>query len=75
MCIMKNIFLLALLLLMYCHETLSLFQLTNKRASLKAEILSLAEKCDRGLIETQDEKIKMRKLFEVLLSYNHNHNQ
>ena len=62
-----NIFLIFILLDCIC-VSLSLFQLTNKRASLKTEILTLADKTQRGLIETEDEKIQMKKLFEVLKS-------
>ena len=46
---------------------------TNKvgsRKSLKNEILSLANKTERGLLETEEEKTKMRKLFEKLEALN-----
>lgn len=70
---MKNILL--IVVLFYClNGCLSLFQLVNKRASLKSEILSLAEKTERGLIENSEENAKMRKLFEVYHHDYHYHN-
>ena len=55
---------------MNCSHSLLQLLSSNKRTALKNEILNLAKKTERGLVESQSEKLKMKKLFEELEKLN-----
>lgn len=67
---MMNIILLFVICLISINSSNCLFFSSNKRAALKKEILNLARATERGLIETKQQKIEMKKLFEQLEKLN-----